>query len=189
MTDAATEAAETPDVNADAGRHAAEQAKEYDSVFASHTMTFDDGTTLEIPPQPSLRMLDDDCLEAYDRLIFESESYDRADLPERSVKDADGNVMTLPAEPGKGALLGPPYRKDGKLISPPWEVQEVQAVLGPEAYAVLRSKTIKGRKANAGDVRRIWNEQGLRIMERQKSDSKSPAGADGVAAVPASDSQ
>lgn len=191
MTDAPpTESADTPDANADAGRHAAEQAKEYDSVFASHTLTFDDGTTLEIPPQPSLRMLDDDCLEAYDRLIFEAESYDREEisLPERTVKDDDGNEMVLPAETKKGGYLTP-YRKGGVLISPPWEVQEVQAALGPDNYALLRSKTINGRRAGAGDVRRKWNEQGLRLMERQKSDSKSPASADGVAAVPAPDGQ
>lgn len=191
MTDAPpAESVEVPDPNADAGRHAAEQAKEYDSVFAPLTLTFDDGTTLEIPPQPSLRMLDDDCLEAYDRLIFEAESYDREEisLPERKVKDDEGNEMVLPAETKKGGYIIP-YRKDRVLISPPWEVQEVQAALGPENYELLRSKKINGRRACAGDVRRKWNEQGLRLMERQKSDSKSQDSADSVAAVPAPDSQ
>lgn len=188
--DAAESTTDAPDVNADAGRHAAEQAKEYDSVFAPLTLTFDDGTTLEVPPQPSLRMLDDECLEAYDRLIFEAESYDREEisLPQRTVKDDEGNEMTLPAETKQGGYLTP-YRKGGVLISPPWEVQEVQAALGPENYALLRSKKIKGRRASAGDVRRLWNEQGLRLMERQKRDSKSADSTGDLAPVAAPDSQ
>lgn len=179
-----------PDLNADAGRHAAEQAKEYDSVFAPLTLTFDDGTTMEIPPQPSLRMLDDDCLDAYNRLVVEAESYDREEihLPERTVKDDEGNEMTLPAETKLGNYLLP-YRKDGVLISPPWEVQEVQAAIGQENYALLRSKTIKGRRASSADVRRLWNEQGLRLMERQKRDSKSADSTGDLAPVAAADSQ
>lgn len=176
--------------NTDTGKHAAEQAKEYESIFAGTTLTFDDGDTMEIPPQPSLRMLDDDCLAAYDRLIVESESYDREEitLPERTVEDDEGNKMTLPPEVSKGNFKHP-YRKNGVPISPPWEVQEVRACLGDEQYELLRSKKIKGRRAGYADVRRAWNEQGLRLMERQKADSKSADGAADLAAVAASDSQ
>lgn len=191
MTDAATEAAETPDVNADAGRHATDQATEYDaSIFAWTTLTFDDGSSMQIPPQPSLRQLDDDCLAAYDQLIVEAESYDREDieLPERTIKDDEGNEMTLPAETKKGAYRQP-YHKGGELVSPPFEVQEVKAAIGADQYEFLRSKTINGRRAGAGDVRRIWNEAGLRLMERQKRDSKSADSTGDLAPVAPADSQ
>lgn len=193
MTQPTPAAESTPadDPNADAGRHATDQATEYDSsIFAWTTLTFDDGSSMQIPPQPSLRQLDDDCLAAYDQLIVESQSYDREDieLPERTIKDDEGNEMTLPAETKKGAYRQP-YHKDGVLVSPPWEVQEVATAIGPEQYQELRSKTINGRRAGAGDVRRIWNEQGMRLMERQKRDSKSADSAGDLAPVAAPDSQ
>lgn len=179
------------DPNANAGRQATDQATEYDgSIFAWTTLTFDDGTSIQIPPQPSLRQLDDDCLAEYDRLMVEAESYDREDieLPERTVRDDEGNEMILPAETKKGPYRQP-YHKDGVLVSPPWEVQEVRAAIGAEQYELLRSKKINGRRAGAGDVRRIWNENGLRLMERQKRDSKSADGAGDLAPVAPADSQ
>ncbi|MBX9638356.1 hypothetical protein ACX9NE_26765 [Mycobacterium sp. ML4] len=187
----ASESAPADDPNANAGRIATDQATEYDaSIFAWTTLRFDDGSSMQIPPQPSLRQLDDDCLAAYDRLIVESESYDREviELPERTIKDDDGNEMTLPAETKEGPYRQP-YRKDGVLLSPPWEVQEVQAAIGPEQYEFLRSKMIDGRRAGAGDVRRIWSEQGLRLMERQKRDSKSADSTGDLAPVAAADSE
>lgn len=193
MTQPTPAAESTPadDPNANAGRYATDQATEYGaSIFAWTTLTFDDGSSMQIPPMPSLRQLDDDCLAAYDQLIVESESYDREDieLPERTVKDDEGNEMTLPAETKKGPYRQP-YHKDGVLLSPPWEVREVQAAIGPEQYAELRSKTINGRRAGANDVRRIWSEQGLRVMERQKRDSKSSDSTGDLAPVAAADSQ
>lgn len=185
------EPTKAPDPNADAGKHATDQATEYgNDVFGWHELTFDDGTTLQVPPHPNLRQLDDDCLGAYDRLTVESKSYDREEisLPERTIKGDDGSEMVLPPETKPGDYVYP-YHKGGVLVSPPFEVQEVQAAIGPEEYALLRSKTIKGRRANAGDVSRLWKEQGLRLMERQKSDSKSADSANSVAAVPAADSQ
>lgn len=188
-TDEPTKAA--PDLNADAGKHATDQATEFgNSLFAWTTLTFDDGSTMEIPPQPSLRQLDDECLAAYDQLIVEAESYDREEieLPERTVTDGDGAVMVLPPETKKGNYRHP-YHKGGVLVTPPWEVQEVQTAIGPEQYALLRTKKIKGRKAGAGDVRRIWNEQGLRMMERQKSDTFREGGSSDLAPVAAPDSK
>ncbi|AXN50935.1 hypothetical protein MMRN_38400 [Mycobacterium marinum] len=177
-----------------AGVQAAEQAAEYNNLlFASLTLRFDDGTSMSIPPQPSLRMLDDDCLAAYDELHFEAESYDRGPdviIPEHQALDKDGKPTgaTIPEEIVKGNLLVP-YRKEGKLVSPPFDVREVMAVLGEEKYRELRSKTIDGRPACAADVRRLWGEQGLKLMERQKSDSKSPEGPSVLASLAAPDSQ
>lgn len=180
---------------ADAGAQAAEQAAEYNSIlFATMTLQFDDGSTMQIPPQPSLRMLDDDCLAAYDQLLFETESYDRGPdviIAEHQALDKDGKPTgaVIPEETVKGPLLGPPYRKDGVLVSPPFEVREVMAALGDDKYKELRSKTIDGRPACAADVRRLWGEQGLKLMERQKSDSKSSEGPGVLAPLAKADSQ
>lgn len=174
------------DPNANSGRLATDQATEYDaSIFAWTTLTFDDGTKMQIPPQPNLRQLDDDCLAAYDQLIVESESYDHEDIPESTVTGDDGKEVVIPAH----KKYRQPYHKGGVLLNPPWEVQEVRAAIGPDQYELLRSKTINGRRAGAGDVRRIWNEAGLRLMERQKRDSKSADSTGDLAPVAASDSQ
>lgn len=178
-----------------AGQQAAEQAAEYNSIlFAPLTLHFDDGTSLPIPPQPQLRMLDDDCLAAYDQLLFETESYDRAPdvvIPAHEALDKDGKPTgaKIPEETVKGPLLGPPYRKDGVLVSPPYEVREVQAALGDEKYKLLRSKTIEGRPACAADVRRLWGQQGLKLLERQKVDPKSAESSSVLETLAAPDSQ
>ena len=184
---------DTESGSADAARHAREQAKEYDSPFAPGQLTFDDGSTMEIPPDPRLRMLDDDCLEAYDELLFESESYDRGPdviIPEHQALDKDGKPTgaTIPEETVRGPLLTP-YRKDGVLVKPPWEVKVVRAALGGDKYAELRCKQINGRSANAGDVWKLWSAQGLVLMERQAADPKSGGSSGDLAPVAAPDSE
>lgn len=159
---------------------AREQAKAYDGLFAPTPLELDDGTTIDIPPHPNLRMLDDDRQEAYEELLFEVESYDRGPdifIPEQKVKDSSGNEMVLPSETKQGDLLVP-YRKDGKLVKPPHTVKVVIAALGEDVYARLRAG---GR--SAADVWRVWNQQGLNIAERQDNDSKSDGGAVAVEAV------
>ena len=149
------------------------QAREYDSPFDSTDVTLDDGTVIEIPPHPNLRMLDDDILGDYEALQFEVESFDRAPdiyIPEQKAKDSAGNEITLPAETRQGPVLVP-YRKDGKLISPPHSVRVVQVVLGDD-YARLRAGTVDGKRGSAGLVWKIWNEQNLRVIERQAQDPK-----------------
>ena len=168
------------------------QANAYKSIFADRELIFDDGTKMVLPPHPNLRMLDDDALEAYEAYLEEVETYDRGPdiyIPEQKVKDRDGNEMTLPAEVRPGPVLGPPYFKDKKRVSPPREVRIVQVVLGQEQYDVLRSKKIDGRKAGARDVWRAWNEQGNEITARADDDSKSAASADVLEDVPPADSQ
>lgn len=177
------------------GAQAAEQAKAYDSVFAPRELTLDDGTVIEVPPHPNLRMLDDDALAAWDQLWFDLESYDHHEvtLPERMVKDADGTEMVLPPETRQGSLKVP-YRKTdpetGKpaLLNPPYEVQVAKIALG-ENYAALRAGTINGKRGAARHVWAVWNAQGLDLTERQAADSKSDGRADGVAPVAEADSQ
>ena len=71
-------------------------------------LTLDDGTVIEIPPHPNLRMLDDDALAAWDQLWFDLEDYDHHEitLPERVVRDADGTEMVLPPETRQGRTEG-----------------------------------------------------------------------------------
>ncbi len=160
----------------DAGRKAREQAKAYEGVFAPVPLELEDGSTVDIPPHPNLRMLDDDRQEAYEELIFETESYDRAPdtvFPEQTL--ASGVVV--PAETRKGNLLEP-FRKDGVLVKPPHSVRIVQAALGEDVYKQLRDGG-----CSAADVWRIWNRQGLEIAERRDADPKSNGGPVDLAAL------
>lgn len=173
-----------------------EQATAYGSIFAPHKLTFDDGTTMEIPPHPSLRMFDDERQADYDQLMFEAESYERGPdifIPEQKVKDSAGNELTLPADTRPGNLLVPYRRKnaDGviEVVRPPHEVKVVQAAIGPEAYELLRSKKIDGQQAGARHVWQVWNEQGTSLVKRQVADPKSDGGSGDLADVPASDSK
>lgn len=167
-------------------RHAREQASEYDSPFASTELKLDDGTVIVVPPDPRLRLLDDDALIALDRLNLEIESYDRHPdifIPEQKIKDRAGNEITLPSETRPGALKEPHRKTDPEgqqiLLDPPYTVQVVQIALGPEDYARLRAGTINGRRGSAAHVNRIWNEQGAALVKRQAADSKSD-GSPGV---------
>jgi hypothetical protein len=149
-----------------AGHRAREQADAYDSVFSSINLELDNGDSIELPPHPNLQMLDDDRQAAYEELMFEVESYDREPdiyIPEQKL---DSGIV-LPAETKRGELKRP-FRKNGELVKPPHSVRVVQVALGDAAYARLRAG---GRCA--ADVWRCWNEQGMRIAERQVVDRKS----------------
>lgn len=162
---------------ADPGRRAREQATAYQSVFDSTFIDLDDGSTIEIPPHPDLRMLNDDRQEAYEELLFETESYDREPdvfIPEQHL---DGGV-TLPAETRQGQLKWP-YRKNGELIKPPYRTRVVQVALGDEAYARLKANGL-----DAADVWKIWREQNERIINRGDADPKSNGSPSPVAKLP-----
>lgn len=171
-----------------AGREAQEQAKAYNSIFAPRELTLDDGTVIEVPPHPRLRMLDDDVLATLEELDFETESYDRGPevyIPEQKVKDRAGNDMVLAAETRPGPLLLP-YRKDGKLIKPPYSVRVAEVALGDD-YLKLRAGKVDGHRGSAADVWRIWSEQSLEVTEREGSDTKSDGSTDDLADVPTPD--
>lgn len=177
---------------------AVEQAKAYKSLFAPQLLRFDDDTTMEIPPHPGLRMMDDDRLAAYDELMFEADTeYERGPdiyVPEQTVKDRDGNELKLAAETRPGNLLVP-YRKvnpktgKAELVKPPHEVRVVQAVLGEQKFKELRAKSIDGRPAGARDVWQLWNSRGEELQSRADDDSKSVGGASVLEDTPPSDSE
>lgn len=186
-----------PAAKSDNTRHAREQAAEYDSPFASTELKLDDGTVIMVPPDPRLRLLDDDALIALDRLNLEIESYDRHPdifIPEQKIKDRAGNEITLPSETRPGALKEPHRKTDPEtgqqiLLDPPYTVQVVQIALGPEEYARLRAGTINGRRGSCADVNRIWNEQGAALVKRQAADSKSDGSPGVLEGISPSDSE
>lgn len=180
----------------DSARTAREQADAYGSVFAPKELKLDDGTVIEVPPHPNLRLFDDDALAALEELNFKLESYDRHPeiyIPEQKVKDRAGNEIVLPAETRPGALKTNPHRKtdeDGNttILNPPYEVQVVQIALGDD-YETLRAGKVNGKRGAARHVWQLWNEQGAEVAARRDADPKSDDGADSVADVAAPDSQ
>lgn len=165
-----------------AGQRAREQADAYDSIFSSTPLELDNGDEpVMVPPHPNLRMLDDDRLEAYEELLFESESYDREPdlyIPEQKLSSG----ITLPSETRRGALMQP-YRKDGQLLKPPFSVRMVMACLGDDEYKRLRAG---GR--SAGDVQRIWNKQSQTLADRQTFRSETNGSPSHLEPVPGGDS-
>lgn len=163
-------------------REARAQAEAYDSLFANQKIVLNDGSTMEIPPHPDFGMLDDDRMEAYEELVFESESYDREPdiyIPEQHLDSG----LTLPADTQQGALKRP-FRIEGKLVKPPWTVRVAMAALGENEYARLKAG---GR--SAADVWRIWGKQGLEVKLRQENDPKSVDGPLDLASVSSSNSE
>lgn len=163
-----------PTAPENAATEARAQAAEYGNPLAPTVLKFDDGGSIEIPPHPSIGVLDDDQLAAYEAVLFYAENCDRGPdiyLPAQKVKDADGKPMTLPAVTRPGALLQP-LRKDGELLNPPQAVRIVQAALGEDEYARLRAATINGRRGSAGMVWLIWNDQLEALAKRRAVDPK-----------------
>lgn len=149
---------------------AREQAKAYDSLFANQELDLPNGGTIEIPPHPDFGMLDDDRQEAYEELVFETESYDREPdifIPEHYRKDKDGKDTgpLQPAETLRGELKRPFRKTDSEgivhLIKPPYSVRVVQAALGAADYARL-----KAGGGSAADVWKVWARQGAEVRSR-----------------------
>lgn len=139
------------------GSEAREQANAYDSIFADVPLRFDDGSVEWLPPHPSLRMLDDDVLEALDEYY--------ADIEENYDRDENGEIK------------GPPFYKNGKR-QPAKEIQVVKIVLGEGRYEELRkTKTVGGKRFSAKHVWQVWTGQGNRIADRAETDPKSDGGA------------
>ena len=181
----------------DAAADAREQAQVYDSIFEPATLTFDDGSVLEIPPHPNLRMLDPDEQAAYDLLVFESKSYDREPdivVPPQKVYDKNTKqlITTIPESTRPGPLIVPHQKTDengvAQLITPSWEERTVRAALGEAKYTQLRAGTINGRHGTPRDVWNHWNRQNLAVSKRADEDDKSAGGAVDVAPVPEADS-
>lgn len=157
---------------------ALDQADAYGGRFARLTLTFDDGTTMKVPPFPLLRVFDsEEHADAWDDYQAEIETYDREKsvfIPEQKVIDANGNDTgtVLPAEEIQGKVIGPPYFRGGVRVKPSHEVRVVQIALGLDKYKRLLTKTIDGEPASYADIMRLWADSGDRLRERQLTDPK-----------------
>lgn len=172
-----------------AAAEALRQADEYESVFGTTDLELDNGDVIKIPPHPDYGMLDDDCMAAYEELMFKLDTqYDREDdifIPEQRLKDSDGNEtgVVLPASTRRGDLKTP-YRIDGKLVKPPHGIQVVIAALGQETYDKLKA----GGKSSK-DVWKIWGETAAQIRARQQRDTFRSGGSVDLAPVSKTDSE
>lgn len=167
---------------ADAQAEALDQAEEYQGLFAPTPLTLDNGDVIKIPPHPEYGMLPDEAMDLYDELLFMVDTvYERDEdvyIPEQKLD----NGITLPATTQRGALKRPfrIKRENGvsELVKPSHTTKLVRIALGDD-YEKLKP----GGKSSA-DVWKIWQEQSLRIRERQARDSKSASGPVAVAPVP-----
>lgn len=168
----------------DAQAEALEQAEEYGGLFAPTPLVLDDGTVIKIPPHPEYGMLPDEAMDLYDELLFMVDTvYERDEdvfIPEQKL----ANGVTLPATTQRGQLKRPfRIKRDGgsELVKPSHTTKLVRIALGDD-YEKLKP----GGKSSA-DVWKIWQEQSLRIRERQARDSKSNGSTVAVAPVPKAD--
>ncbi|HXS24229.1 MAG TPA: hypothetical protein VN719_08365 [Gemmatimonadales bacterium] len=149
-------------------REAREAAAEAGGFLESVTIRLGD-ETFEIPQRG---LVDDDQRTRLDALELETESWDREpdiEYPERLIRDENGSETRYPArtEPGPLKL---PYRKDGKLVTPPYQVQVAIALWGLEKYE--RYKKLGGR---AADVTATLARLDRMVTRRQEGDDETPA--------------
>lgn len=181
----------------EAPAEAREQAEAYNSIFAPIKMDLNENGTdfVMLPPHPEFGLLDDDQTARYEQLMFDrDELYDRDPdviVPEQRLRDPKTGHETgvvIPGETLRGNIRTPFRTRDaaGKatLVSPPFSVQTVVAVLGQETY-----QRIKDAGKSSLDVWKLWGEQSYKVRERQAADSKSDGGTVDVEAVPETDSE
>lgn len=162
-------------------QEAADQAAEYNSFLAPVDIKIGD----EVFRIPHPANLDDEQQERYDELQFRIEQCDKEPdlhVPKRTVTEADGSVVVTEAHsiPGERILI--PYRMNGELLKPSYNVQLAIAIWGEEGYE--RYKAGGGRSVQIGlEWRRMTDEMGKRKAE----DSKSSDGTVVLEAVPDSD--
>lgn len=156
---------------------AKQQAAEYFGFTASSQIRVSNGKVFEIP-NPGL--MNDDQQERWEELQFEVETCDREpgiDLPEQRLED--GTVIPPRTIPGDYLT---PYRKNGELLKPPYNVRLAIALFGEEGYAEY--------KAGGGIANQIameWARMNKEFEERVAKDPKSGRGDTSLAAVPSGD--
>jgi hypothetical protein len=127
---------------------------------------------------PSVLLLDDDQLIAYEKLHFEVNQCDRLPddvRPEQSFVSKDPNGTVVETKTGAHTVRGDfiqPYQKDGVRMHPPYSIQLALIYWGEDGYA--KFKAGGGRSA---EIPTKLNELNLEITKRMADDSKS-AGSD-----------
>lgn len=143
------------------------QSAEYFGFTASTYVQVEGGKVFEIP-NPGL--MNDDQQERWEDLQFELEKCDRhpdTEVPERTFTDEDGHVTTLPAATIKGDFMTP-YRINGELLKPPYNVRLAIALFGPEGY-----KEYKAGGGIANQIALEWARMNREYQERIEADPKS----------------
>lgn len=156
---------------------AQEQADEFGGFARSATVVaHKSGEKFTVP---SVVLLDDDQLVAYEKLHFELNRCDRwpdVESPQQRFinKNPDGTVVEteIGAHTQRGDFIQP-YQKDGVLVEPPYSIQLATIYWGTEGYA--KFKAGGGRSAEIPEKLRELNTQ---LQERAAADSKS-AGSNG----------
>lgn len=148
-------------------KEAKEQAAEYFGFTASTYIQVESGKVFEIP-NPGL--MDDDQVERYEELQFTLEQCDRDDdvvIPAGTFTDADGNVHAFPERTETGDVKTP-YRINGELLKPPYNVRLAKVIFGEEGYVEY--------KAGGGIANQIgleWTRMNKEYQERVTADPKS----------------
>lgn len=153
-------------------QEAKEQAAEYFGFAASVYVRGKSGEVWEIP-NPGL--LDDDQQERWEELQFLLEDCDRKpdiEVPERTLDD--GTVIPARTIPGD---LKTPYRINGELLKPSYNVRLAMALFGDEY------EDFKADGGSGNQVALEWARMNREYMERVEADSKSDGGASSVEAV------
>ena len=156
---------------------AREQAAEYFGFTASSSIRVANGKVFEIP-NPGL--MDDDQQERWEALQFELEQCDREpdiEVPEQTLPD--GTVIS--ARVVKGDFLTP-YRKDGQLLTPPYNVRLAKALFGEEGYAEY-----KAGGGIAAQIAMEWARMNREFEKRVSADPKSGGSDSAVAPVSSGD--
>lgn len=159
---------------------AQEQADEFGGFARSATVVAH--KTGEKFTVPSVVLLDDDQLIAYEKLHFELNQCDRwpdTENPKQRFvnKGIDGTEVEteVGAHTQRGDFMQP-YQKDGALIEPPYSIRLAIIFWGETDYQ--RFKAGGGRSAEIPEKLRELNAQ---IQERAAADSKSAGSSEGLA--------
>lgn len=162
-------------------REAKEQAADYFGFAASVYIQVESGKVFEIP-NPG--MMDDDQQERWDELQYLLEGCDREDdivIPERTVINEDGSATTYPEQRLPGEVKTP-YRINGELLKPPYNVRLAKVLWGEEGYAEY--------KAGGGISSQIgmeWARMNQEYQKRVEADPKSAGSGVPLEVVPEGD--
>lgn len=124
---------------------------------------------------PNLHLLDDDQQAAYDQFIHELQNCDRhpdIQVPQRTIRTTDPETGEVTETVIEGHTLRgdiiEPYQKDGKLLTPPYNVRIAQILLGEEGY-----EEFKAGGGKSSEVRQELLRMKTETEERLRQDSKS----------------
>lgn len=148
-----------------------EQAAEADGDFAPLTIKTKSGKTFTIP---DANLLDDDQQEAFDDLRYEANQCDRwpdREVPEEVITAKDGSAIRTAAHTRPGDFIQP-YQKDGKRLTPSYNIRLAKIFLGSEEVY----EEFKKAGGRSNEIALALTERSRQQARRQLADPKSDAG-------------